>query len=84
MSASSATRLSTRWSENRAGFWRDSEGCVACLFAMDAGSDTPLRMLMLGQGEDAQVQGRANMLGSFLEDHDLLDHDFAAVHAQVE
>jgi hypothetical protein len=44
----------------------------------------PLRMLMLGQGEDAQVQDRANLLGLFLEDHNLLDHDFAAVLAQVE
>jgi hypothetical protein len=51
---------------------------------MDAGSDPPLRTRMLGQGEDAQVQGRANVLASFLEDHNLLDHDFSAVRAQVE
>jgi hypothetical protein len=56
---------------------------LRCLFKGTAAFVQVLE-LMLGQGEDAQVQGRANLLGSFLEDHNLLDHDFAAVLAQVE
>ena len=37
--------------------------CVAFQFARDAGFFPPLRALMLGQGADAPVQGRANVLG---------------------
>jgi hypothetical protein len=61
----------------------ESSGGLRCLFKSTAGFVRVLE-LMLGQGADAQVQGRANLLGSFLEDHNLLDHDFAAVLAQVE
>ena len=40
--------------------------------------------LMLGQGEDAQVRGRANVSGLFLEDYNVLDHDSSFVRSQVE
>ena len=40
--------------------------------------------LMLGQGEDDQVQRPGEPVGLFLEDHNLLDHDFSSVHPQLE